>query len=211
MVPASPQAVIFDYGNVLSQPQPAADVQQMAVLLDLPVQRFSEVYWMFRIAYDAGTLSPAGYWNDTARAASRELTPSKIDSLIEIDARSWTHPAPFLPQWARDLRASGVRTALLSNMPASVRDYVLPCDWLPEFDARVFSCDFGSTKPDPEIYRHCLRQLDLAAEQAVFLDDREANVRAAEALRLPSILFTDAAAASREIALRFQLPPLRTE
>ena len=48
--------------------------------------------------------------------------PIKIQALIEIDSRSWSHPAPVVPQWARDLRAAGLRTAILSNMPVTVRD-----------------------------------------------------------------------------------------
>jgi putative hydrolase of the HAD superfamily len=207
-VRVSPKAVIFDFGNVLSESQPAADVQALANILDLPVPRFTEIYWQFRIEYDDASLDPLAYWNTVARTASRTLTPAQISTLIEIDSRSWSHPAPVMPQWARDLRAAGIRTALLSNMPAPIRDYILDCAWLPDFDARVFSCDFGRTKPAPEIYQHCLEQLGVSAPEALFLDDREPNIRAAEALGLPAILFTDAASASLEITRRFALPAL---
>jgi putative hydrolase of the HAD superfamily len=205
-VRVSPKAVIFDYGNVLSQSQPAADVQALANILDLPIPRFTEIYWQFRIEYDAAALDPLAYWNTVARTASRTLAPAEISTLIEIDSRSWSHPAPVMPQWAQDLRAAGIRTALLSNMPVPIRDYILGCAWLPDFDTRVFSCDFGRTKPAPEIYEHCLEQLGVSAPEALFLDDREPNIRAAEALGLPAVLFTDAASASLEITRRFALP-----
>jgi len=205
-VRVSPKAVIFDYGNVLCQSQPAGDVQALAGILDLPIPRFSEVYWQFRIAYDAGALDPAAYWTAVAEAASRQLTPSQIGRLVEIDSRSWSHPAPVMPQWARDLRATGIHTALLSNMPFPVRDYILGCPWLPDFNARVFSCEFGRTKPAPEIYEHCLQQLGVAPTEALFLDDRESNIRAAEALGLPAVLFSEPASAIAEIRDRFDLP-----
>lgn len=203
---ATPRAVIFDYGNVLSQNQPAADVEAMAGILDLPVQRFTEAYWQFRVAYDDASLDSVEYWGAVARTAPRELTAAQIGLLIDIDSRSWSHPAPEVPQWAQDLRAAGIGTALLSNMPVPVRDYILRCAWLPDFDARVFSCDFGRCKPAPEIYEHCLKQIGVAAQEALFLDDREANVRAAEALGMPAIWFQDATGVSREIARRFELP-----
>jgi putative hydrolase of the HAD superfamily len=205
-VRASPKAVIFDYGNVLSQSQPAEDVQALAAILDLPVARFTEIYWQFRVAYDDASLDPVAYWNTVARTASRTLTSEQISTLSEIDSRSWSHPAPVTPQWAQDLRATGIRTALLSNMPAPVRDYILGCAWLPDFDARVFSCDLGRTKPAPEIYEYCLKQLGISAPETLFLDDREANIRAAEALGLLAVLFTDAASACAEITRRFTLP-----
>jgi putative hydrolase of the HAD superfamily len=202
----SPKAVIFDYGNVLCQSQTASEVQDLADILDLPVPRFTEIYWQFRVPFDAGSLEPAAYWNAVARAASRELSRQQIETLIEIDSRSWSHPAPVMPQWARDLRAAGIPTALLSNMPVTVRDYIVGCAWLPDFDARVFSCEFRQCKPAPEIYEHCLRQLGVSPPDALFLDDREANIRAAEALGWSAVLFTDPSSVCREITRRFTLP-----
>jgi putative hydrolase of the HAD superfamily len=141
-----------------------------------------------------------------AQTASRTLTPEQIAALIEIDSRSWSHPAPRMPQWARDIRAAGIRTALLSNMPFPVRDYILGCAWLPDFDVRVFSCEAGLCKPEPEIYRNCLSKLDVSPSEVLFLDDREPNIRTAEALGLRAVLFTDPAVAAREIEQRFSLP-----
>ncbi len=202
----SPSVVIFDYGNVLSQSQPVADVQAMAVILDLPLPQFSELYWRFRVEYDAASLDPIAYWSSVAQTASRTLTPVQIAELIEIDSRSWSHPEPVVAQWARDVRASGFRTAILSNMPVPVRDYVLRCSWLPEFDSRTFSCEVGVCKPAPEIYRDCLDKLGAQPSEALFLDDRESNVRAAEALGLHAILFKDASSAAQEIERRFSIP-----
>jgi putative hydrolase of the HAD superfamily len=205
-VRVSPQAVIFDYGNVLSESQPAADIEAMAKILDLPVPRFTEVYWQFRVEYDAAALDPMAYWNTVARKSSRTLTPDRITALIEIDSLSWSHPAPVMPQWARDIRAAGLRTAILSNMPFPVRDYILGCAWLPDFDVRVFSCEAGLCKPQPEIYRDCLNKLALQPGEVLFLDDREPNIRAAQALGLHALLFTDPAGAASEMQQRFSLP-----
>ncbi len=202
----SPSVVIFDYGNVLCQAQPASDTQAMASILDLPLPRFMELYWQFRIEYDAAALDPAAYWNTVAQTASRSLTADQTSELIQIDSRSWSHPAPAMPQWARDIRSAGLRTAILSNMPAPVRDSVLGCQWLPEFDARVFSCDLGVCKPKAEIYRECLLVLAVHPSEVLFFDDREPNVRAAEALGLHAILFTDVSSAAQEIDRRFSLP-----
>jgi putative hydrolase of the HAD superfamily len=203
-VRVSPTVVIFDYGNVLCQSQPAADTQAMASILDLQPSKFGELYWRFRIEYDAGSLDPVAYWS--AMAPSARLTPEQVGTLTEIDGRSWSHPAPAMPKWARDIRDAGVRTAILSNMPVPVRDYVLDCSWLPRFDAFTFSCDIGVCKPEPEIYHDCLKKLNADPSEALFLDDRELNVRAAEALGLHAVLFTDASKAAQEIDRRFSLP-----
>jgi putative hydrolase of the HAD superfamily len=199
----SPSVIIFDYGNVLCQAQPGADTEAMASILNLPMPRFTELYWQFRVPYDAGALEPDAYWNQLAKT---ELTADQIAELTDIDGRSWSHPAPVMPQWARDVRAAGLRTGLLSNMPASVRDYVLRCSWMPAFDSLTFSCDIGVCKPEAEIYRECLRALGVAPSEALFLDDREANVRGAQAVGLHAILFTDPDSATRHIERDFALP-----
>ena len=181
------KAVIFDYGNVLCQPQHSAEVEAMAAILELPRTRFEETYWRHRLVYDEGKLDAVDYWNNFGR-----VTRAQIDQLNRLDARSWTYPRDLMPDWARQLRETGFRIALLSNMPFTVRDAVLRCDWLPPFDQQTFSCELRISKPAPEIYQHCLDGLDIAAEDALFLDDRPDNVQGAEAVGIQSILFTSA-------------------
>jgi len=139
-----PKAVIFDYGHVLSNPQPKADVEAMASLLHMDFDTFYDSSWRYRLEYDQAALDAASYWNAVAQ---RTLPPEDLERLIDIDSRSWTHPNPVMPGWARQLRQAGLLTAILSNMPAPVRDAVERCEWLPEFDCRTYSCDLRVTKP----------------------------------------------------------------
>jgi putative hydrolase of the HAD superfamily len=62
------------------------------------------------------------------------------------------------------------------------------------------------SKPSPEIYEHCLRGLGVAAQDALFLDDRPSNVQGAEAVGMHSILFTSASNLAHLLAGRFALP-----
>ena len=177
-------------------------VSAMAAILRLPSKPFEKIYWRHRLAYDEGKLDPVEYWNNFG-----QVTPAQIEQLNRLDGRSWTYPDSVMPHWARQLRETGFRIALLSNMPFSVRDAVLGCEWLPEFDQRTFSCELRVSKPSPEIYQHCLRGLDVAAEDAIFLDDRPDNVRGADAVGIHGILFTSASDLPTQLAGRFDIPP----
>jgi putative hydrolase of the HAD superfamily len=201
-----PAAVIFDYGNVLSAPQGPAEVEKMTSILNVAADRFHQAYWRFRLPYDEAELDDVSYWQQVAQLLSGSLTERQIAVLVETDCRGWSYPDPVLPQWAREIRAAGIKTALLSNMPASVRDHILRCDWLPRFDQRVFSCDVRVAKPAEEIFRHCLQGLDVDPQEVLFLDDRPENVQAAEALGLHGIVCTSANQAAQDIASRFDLP-----
>lgn len=201
-----PTAVIFDYGNVLSAPQGPAEVEMMTSILDVTADHFHQVYWRFRLAYDEAALDDVSYWHQVARQLSRSLAEEQIARLVEADSQSWAYPDRVLPQWARELRAAGIKTALLSNMPTSVRDHILRCHWLPRFDQRIFSCDVRVAKPAQAIFQHCLIGLNVNPQEVLFLDDRPENVEAAEALGLHGIVCKTADQAARDISLRFDLP-----
>lgn len=205
-MPTPLKAVIFDYGNVLSEPQNAAEIQDMAGILDLPASEFKKCYWTFREAFDQAKLQPPEYWNNVAELAGRALSHAQIDNLIELDSLSWMHPRTTIVNWARTVRRSGLRIALLSNMPVTLRDALEGCAWMPAFDQRTFSCDLAITKPSPEIYLHCLGGLGLAPWDVLFLDDREPNVQAARDLGMHALQFTTPLGVAREIERRFDIP-----
>lgn len=175
----------------------------MAAVLRMPQADFDATYWRFRLDYDAAALDPESYWN---KVAQRSLSPSEIEKLTDIDSESWIHSEPVMTEWARDLRAAGMRTAILSNMPLPVREHLDRAAWLPEFDHRTFSCDVHLAKPGAEIYRLCLQGLGCAPSDSLFLDDRPENIRAAEELGIHSILFTTPADLADQLQRRFAIP-----
>jgi len=81
-------------------------------------------------------------------------------------------------------------TALLTNFPAHVHDF-MKTDWIVDgaFDHMIASCDVKLLKPDPAIYTLTLARIDCRAEESVFIDDREINVKAAEKLGINGIVY----------------------
>jgi putative hydrolase of the HAD superfamily len=202
-------AVIFDYGNVLSDVQGSSEVEAMAGILDLDSVRFQEAYWQFRVAYDEAELDADLYWRSVAGAADRTIDADQMTNLRRLDIQSWIHPNHTMLRWAKRVRKAGVKTAVLSNMPADLREYLVgPESWLPAMDQMTFSCEVHSSKPGPEIYRHCLEGLEVSASEALFIDDRDPNVEGARKLGMHALLFSDVAAAVLELDGRYELPAL---
>ena len=81
-------------------------------------------------------------------------------------------------------------TMLLTNFPKHVHDF-MKTDWIVDgaFDHIVASCDVKLIKPDPAIYILALDRLGYEAEECVFIDDREVNVKAAQELGIRGIVF----------------------
>jgi putative hydrolase of the HAD superfamily len=89
---------------------------------------------------------------------------------------------------ARRLRPA-YRTAILSNADQSLRGRLHELGIHDLFDTVVSSAEEGVAKPDLEIYRRAAERLGLPPESCVFVDDYDANVRAAEAVGMRGIVY----------------------
>lgn len=74
--------------------------------------------------------------------------------------------------------------------------------WLGDFDHHTWSCELGIAKPDPAIYTYTCEKLDVAPAEALFLDDKAENIRAAEEVGLVGIQFKDIGQLQRELKAR---------
>ena len=90
--------------------------------------------------------------------------------------------------FARRLRPA-YRTAILSNADHSLRGRLRELGMLDLFDTVVSSAEEGMAKPDAEIYRRAAERIGLRPEACVFVDDYEANVRAAEAIGMKGVVY----------------------
>jgi putative hydrolase of the HAD superfamily len=205
----SVKAVIFDFGGVLSQHPRAAETRRMSAACGLDPEAFIRLFQKLRPDYDRGTLSADGYWTRLLREAGRDPADGLTAWLQDLDLASWTRPRPAMVRWARRLRRGGWATAVLSNMP---RELLAPIErrfrWLAEFAPRVYSCQVGWNKPEPEIFALCLSRLGLEARETLFLDDHPGNVAAARRQGLQVVEFRSPGQCARELEERFELPRL---
>jgi putative hydrolase of the HAD superfamily len=157
----------------------------------LPLARFESLYWANRHAYDEGKLTGFAFWQKLVHEAGLALDPEKVEELNQWDARMWTTENPAMLAWQLALKRSGLLTAILSNMGDNVLASVeREFDWIHRFDALVWSFQLHMAKPAHAIYRHTLRELAVLPEEALFLDDKPANVEAAQAVGMKSIQFS---------------------
>ena len=109
--------------------------------------------------------------------------------------------------------AAGVRLAILSNeldlfYGAALRQR-LRC--LRHFSVIVDATYTGCLKPEAQAYALCLQQLQLPAQQCVFVDDQQRNIDGARAVGLHTVWFDvhDAQAACDAAARALALPAWR--
>jgi putative hydrolase of the HAD superfamily len=91
------------------------------------------------------------------------------------------------------------KLAVLSNSPPGLASWLREWGILDLFDAVFCSGDEGVAKPDPAAYLTTLERLGVEPRSAVFIDDAAENVKAARALGIHSILFTECAPLAAEL------------
>lgn len=113
-----------------------------------------------------------------------ELNQTRMKAFAENGVHLWEDSIPTL----RELRARGLRTAIVSNCDHSTRPIVDELGLEREADAIVLSFEVGVAKPDPGIYQAALDALAARPEEAVFVDDQAAYCEGAEAIGIRSFL-----------------------
>lgn len=200
------EAVIFDYGGVLST-TPFAGIAEFERKMGYPEKSLAQLLFG-RGAFPQGPAEdmPDHDWHllETGRLTLDEFHAR----LVERSEAALGRPldlgvyAQFLRElgvgvhWmvvhrVRELRGEGYRTAILTNNIREWGPYWKESIPLDLFDLVVDSCDVGLRKPDPAIFRLTCERLGVAPEAAVFLDDTRRHVDVARQVGLHGILVRD--------------------
>jgi len=195
-------AVIFDYGGVLCYAPRQQDLAEYARSSGLDESAFIQLYSETRDYYGRSAAGYSQRWHSAAKAAGIEVSEDTVKQFIDKESGLWTRPNPEALALARDIRATGCKIAILSNMTFELLGILRKeFDWLGEFDVRIWSCEHGCAKPDETIYRSCLDALSCAPSRALFFDDRPRNVEGAKSVGLEAHVF-ESAWQARSIVMR---------
>jgi putative hydrolase of the HAD superfamily len=91
------------------------------------------------------------------------------------------------------------KTALLSNATVYLDALLAEHGLTAIFDVIVNSARVGLRKPDPEIFNLTVERMGLLPTECLFVDDKDRNTRAAQALGMKAIVFRSAAHLMRQL------------
>ncbi|MFQ5417279.1 MAG: HAD family hydrolase [Myxococcota bacterium] len=191
-------AVLFDFGGVLTHSpfqavalageEMGAQPGQIEAIIFGPVHEDTDHTWHRLERGEIGLAAARQALMDEARRHGFEIDPLVVLARMAAGRDGGVRPA--LVERALRIRREGLQTALVTNNVAELSvawRSMVPVDEL--FDVVIDSSAVGVRKPDPAIFRLALEALDgVAPGRAVFLDDLEENVRAAERLGLHGVL-----------------------
>jgi 2-haloacid dehalogenase len=185
-------AVVFDLGGVLLDWNPRHLFRKVFAGDELAMEKFlDEVdFKTWNATLDAGQPFAA------AISAATRRHP-KFAAHFEAFHQRWPEtlvgPIHGMLPLVKALRAKQIPLYLLTNSSAETYPRaVAQFEFLAEFDGAVVSGRLGVAKPDPRIYAALIQRFDLANSSVVFIDDNRVNAKAAEALGIRGLHFTNA-------------------
>lgn len=122
----------------------------------------------------------------------QRVTPEQIERVGRYlaDYDDVYRPLPGVVDLLDELAARGIRQAVVSNWPPSLRRFLHHHGLLPYFEAVVASAEEGIQKPDPGLLRIALSRLQITPEQAVYVgNDPDLDCAPARGLGMHTIHF----------------------
>ena len=201
-----PEALLFDYGMVLSGPPNAEAWIALQRTTGLDAPTLQREYWAHRDDYDRGTLSADAYWDRVAGGGGTTFSAGTRAELNAHDVSLWTDLNEPMIAWVSRLHRAGIRTGILSNIGDAIAAGIqAKFDWIGRFHHALWSYSVRMRKPEPAIYLAAAAGLGKRPEQILFIDDREENIRGAEAVGMPGIVYRS----HQDFVLRMQLSGYR--
>lgn len=188
------EAVLFDLYDTLVWSDWPNHAGYMAGHLGVPEMTVAAAYDHLREDRDGGDFPDA----ESVMAAVMEYcelepSPARVRELVRREADLLSQHVILyedsLPTLRR-LRSDGIQTGVVSNCSPTTRPVVDRMGLEDEAGVVVLSCEVGTSKPAPGIFRVALDALGVPAERSMFVDDQSAYLDGAAELGMRTVQIT---------------------
>ncbi len=177
------KTVIFDLGGVVVARKSEKMTDEFRNFFSFLADKQMPHFWE---EYDRGTLTidqtidiihtEKGY----ERSFCEQCVMDAINMQEEIEATA---------RLIEELHQGGYRLLVLSNMSLEFIQFIRKLPVYRFFSGEVVSCEEHTVKPEPEIFKILLERYNVDPSDALFVDDRPANLEAASTHGINIILF----------------------
>jgi putative hydrolase of the HAD superfamily len=164
--------------------------REVPALAGVEEEVWANAYYHSSPPQEIGHLSRAEVYEIVLRACGVRPRDGLVRQLVDLDrelllANTTVFPdsLPFLEL----LRSRGITSVIVSNCSEHTRALLTSIGVTAIADALVLSCEVGSAKPAPLIFRRALSEAGVPAAEALFVDDQAAYCAGAEVLGISAV------------------------
>jgi epoxide hydrolase-like predicted phosphatase len=190
--------IIFDLGNVLISFKPAEYFEKKKYPENIKNTILSDIFgsdeWL---KLDNGEITTPEAIESISKRSS--LNKKEIAHIFNLRT-DLMFPLDTNVRLLPGLKKRGFRLYYLSNFPGDIFDEVRSGYYFFKyFDGGLISAIVKSSKPDGGIYKTIMEKYSLIADECLFIDDIEKNVKTAESLGMKGIATNGSLEISKEI------------
>lgn len=192
------KAVIFDFGGVVGSDSDAWDINFLEIkkltgLSCVQLEKFFIKHWK---KLKIGKEDTVDFWKDIITSKNLKIPPEKLEKtyLPKITINN------DVLDIVENIKLKGVLVTLLPNTARQWMDFKVKKFKLDQiFDKIYSSAHLGIAKPEPEIFEYALKDLNLAPEEVIFIDNQQNNVNSAKKLGIKAILFVNSQQLNKDL------------
>jgi len=194
------RAVLFDLGGVIVRTEYQAPRQHLAESLGMDYDDIDKIVFGGGTNGSAaratlGQISEDEHWLNVMKILKQ---PASENERIRAEFFAGDIIDRTLLDFLRSIRPK-YKTGLISNAWNGLRNYILREKFDDAFEYMVISSEVGAAKPEPKIFQIALEQLQVRANEAVFVDDFIENIEACEKVGMKGIHFRDVESAMKQL------------
>lgn len=175
--------IVFDLGGVVFARNPQTCPAELIDFFSFVRSKQMPSFWE---EYDRGALTREEVTRILSQLKGRD--EAEVADLID-ESIVRQEEIPATRDLIHDLKERGYRLYVLSNMSKEYIAYLREKPVYRYFDGEVVSCEQGTVKPEPQIFRILLDRYALDPAQTLFIDDRPANLETARTFGIETFLF----------------------
>ena len=155
-----------------------------------------------------GNLSEEEYLEELLHGTNWNIS---IDQLKAAIRSNLNRPVPGTMKIVGELKGN-YQLILLSDYVREWMKYIEERNEdLRIFDKKIFSYDIGTTKSEVQTFETVLEQTNIVADETLFIDDYEKNVKNAEAVGIHGIVFENAEQLRKTLSSEYNLLQVENE
>ena len=191
------RAVLFDLGGVILRTEYQAPRQRLAEEFGMDYDDIDKIVFGGNSAVRAsvGEITEEEHWRNVMKILKK---PAAEYERIRTDFFAGDVLDHTILNFLRSIKPK-YKVGLISNAWSGLRSYIEREKFDDVFDHMTISAEVGAMKPSAKIYEFALEQLQVQANEAVFMDDVQENIEACEKLGMRGIHFKDPESALEQL------------
>ncbi|NGX53551.1 MAG: Alpha-D-glucose 1-phosphate phosphatase YihX [Chlamydiae bacterium] len=196
------RAIVFDNGGVVARYDQHSSFAFVSRSLGIPLEVVeSRLPVEFYRKVEYGQIDEKLFWEQFADQYEGMLPSEWLSVWTRFNLSNISRNHEVL-DLVRELKEAGYQIGMFSNVSPWSSSIYYQSGLYDDFSPAVLSCEIGVKKPNQRAYEILLEQLDLPADEVIFIDDKWVNIQVARKLGIDAIQFRDVDQLREELCRR---------